>query len=128
MRSVAYKHTAERATCVLNQFRGRRGWTANTDAAEFIGAAQNLYRHLHHGHIGQGIHRIPIAGDTTQLPHAANLSPLERRLAWSQHFLAGHLPGSQQVRQIMGHGHFGARVVYGDCIFLPFHPTNNILH
>ena len=123
MRSVAYKHTAERTMCVLNQFRGKRGWTASTDAARFVEAAQNLYRHLHHGFVGKGIHRVPIEGDTTKLPHAADLTPLERRLAWSQHFLARHLPGSQQVRQLMGHTHFGARVVYGDCIFFTVSPN-----
>ena len=123
MRSVAYKHTAERTMCVLSNFRGKRGWTANTDAARFVEAAQNLYRHLHHGFVGKGIHRVPIAGDTTQLSFAADVSPLERRLAWSQHFLARHLPGSQQVRQLMGHSHFGARVIHGDCIFFTISPN-----
>ena len=109
--------------CLLHHFRGQRGWTANTDAARFVEAAQNLYRHLHHGFIRRGISRVPIAGDTTKLPFAADLTPLERRLAWSQHFLARNLPGSHQVRQLMGHAHFGARVVCGDCVFFTISPN-----
>ena len=109
--------------CLLHHFRGQGGWTANTDAARFVEAAQNLYRHLHHGFIRRGISRVPIAGDTTKLPFAADLTPLERRLAWPRHFLARHQPGSQQVRQLMGHAHFGARVVFGDCIFFTISPN-----
>ena len=52
-----------------------------------------------------------------------DLNPLERRLAWTQHFMAQHLPGTQQVRQLMGHAHFGARVVFGDCIFFTISPN-----
>ena len=66
---------------------------------------------------------MPIAGDTTKLPLANGLSPLEKRLAWAQHFLARHMPGSQQLRQVMGHCHFGARIVYGDCLFFTVSPN-----
>ena len=69
------------------------------------------------------MHRVPIAGDTTRLPHATGLSPLEKRLAHAQHFLARHLPGSQQLRQLMGHTQFGARVNYGDCLFFTISPN-----
>jgi hypothetical protein len=86
-------------------------------------AAKNLYKHLHHGFTGKGVHRVPIAGDTTRLPHATGLSPLEKRLAHAQHFLAKHLPGSQQLRQLMGHTQFGARVNYGDCLFFTISPN-----
>ena len=95
MRSVAYKHTAEHTMALIRHFRGRRGWTAGTDAARFVEAAQGLYRHLHHGYIRRGVSRVPIAGDTTKLPFAADLTPLERDLAWAQHNLAQNLPGSQ---------------------------------
>ena len=69
------------------------------------------------------MHRVPIAGDATKLPHAVGLTALERRLAWAQHFMARHLPGSQQIRTLMGHSHLGARVVFGDCIFFTISPN-----
>ena len=58
---------------------------------------------------GGDVHRVPIAGDTTRLPFATGLTPLEKQLARAQHFLAKHLGGTQQVRQLMGHVQFGAR-------------------
>ena len=69
------------------------------------------------------MHRVPIAGDISRLPYATGLTALEKRLAWAQHFLAKNLPGSQQLRQVMGHCQFGARVVYGDCIMLTISPN-----
>jgi hypothetical protein len=69
---------------------------------------------------------VPVAGDTTKLPFATGLTPLEKRLAKAQCFIASHLPGSQSLRQVMGHSQFGARVVYGDCIFFTISP--NELH
>ena len=37
-------------------------------------------------------------------------------------WIAKHLPGTQPLRQLMGHRQFGARVVYGDCLFLTLYP------
>ena len=101
VRSVLYKHTAENTMNVMASFVGERGLTASTKATHFIQTAQNLYRHLHHGFDGQALHRVPIAGDTSNLPFVEGLTQLERRLAWSQHFLARQLPGSQELRQLM---------------------------
>ena len=39
------------------------------------------------------------------------------------HFLARNQAGSQQLRQQMGHAEFGARVVYGDCLFYTLSPN-----
>ena len=44
-------------------------------------------------------------------------------MAWNVHFLSKNLPGGQQLRQQMGHAQFGARVVYGDCIFYTLSPN-----
>ena len=123
LRSVSHKFTAEHTMSCLANFCGRRGWTSETRAAEYVPAAQDLYRHLHTGTIGQGVHRVPIAGDTSKLPLANGLTPLEKRMAWAQHFLARHMPGSQQLRQVMGHAHFGARIVYGDCLLFTISPN-----
>ena len=75
------------------------------------------------GCVGSGVNRIPIKGDTTLLPRAKGLSPLERRLAVAHNFMAKEMSGTQQLRQLMGHTQFGARVVYGDCLFLTLSPN-----
>ena len=95
------------------------------DSSDLVEAAKSLYNHLHNGFVGTGLHRVPIAGDTTKLPYASGLSPLEKKLAWTQHFLAAQLPGSQQLRRGMGHRQFGARVVYGDCMFFTVSPNEH---
>ncbi|HIE68948.1 MAG TPA: hypothetical protein EYP98_01630, partial [Planctomycetes bacterium] len=40
--------------------------------------------------------------------------------------MAQHLGGALQVRQLMGHTQFGARVVYGDCIFFTISPNEQM--
>ena len=101
----------------------KRNSALDTSTEEYVAAAKKLCWHLAHGFTGKGVHRMPIAGDSTRLPFATGLSPLEKRLAWAQHFLARDMPGSQQIRQVMGHRQFGARVVYGDCIFFTVSPN-----
>ena len=123
VRSVTYKFTAEHTMSTVAPFFGRRNSATDTAAVDYVKAAQSLYQHLHHGFTGKGVHRVPIAGDTTRLPYATGLTPLEKRFAWAQHFLAANLPGSQQLRRTMGHRQFGARVVYGDCIFMTLSPN-----
>ena len=116
-RSVAFKFTAEHTMGTLAPFLGKRNSATDSQAQDYFKAAQNLFHQLHNGFVGRGIHRTPIAGDTTKLPYAHGLSKVERRLAHAQVFLAQHLGGTQAVRRLMGHTQFGARVVYGDCIF-----------
>ena len=82
-------------------YLGKRGAPTETLATENVKAAKSLLKHLYAGHTGKGIHRVPINGDTTRLPFAEGLTPLERRLAWAQHSLAKHLAGTQQVRWCM---------------------------
>ena len=120
---MTFKWTAEHTMASIQPFMGKRGSATQTDARMYVEAAQNLYKHLHQGFTGKGVHRMPIAGDTARLPFANGLTPLERKMAWAQHFLAKHLGGTQQVRQLMGHTQFGARVTYGDCIFFTISPN-----
>ena len=123
IRSVTFKWQAEHTMSVLGRFSGQRGSATDTSATKLIQALQNLYEHLQKGFVGHGVHRVPIAGDTTRLPFATGLTPLEKKLAWSASFLAKQLPGTQQLRRLMGHRQFGARVVYGDCIFITISPN-----
>jgi len=113
----------EHTTSVLLHYKGHRGRPGNEAANGLIDAMKGLYYKLWHGCIGQSRHKVPVAGDTTRLPHANNLSPLQKKLAWNMHFLAQHLPGVQQIRQIMGHSMFGARVNYGDTLFFTLSPN-----
>ena len=123
IRSVGYKFAAEHTMSLVAPFFGKKNSATNTSAAEYVKAAQNLYHHLHNGFTGKGVHRVPIAGDTTRLPYAEGLSPVEKRLARAQNFLAQNFAGGQQLRRLMGHSQFGARVVYGDCIFFTLSPN-----
>ena len=123
IRSVDFSFTAQHTMSMVTPFTGKRDTPAALRANELVQAAKRLYHTLWHGFVGTGIARVPIAGDTTRLPHAHGLSPLERKLAWSQHYIAQHLPGTQQVRRMMGHAQFGARVVLGDCIFITVSPN-----
>ena len=71
----------------------------------------------------EGVHRTPIAGNVTMLPHAKGLSNLERKIARECVHLGGKLPGTQALRRLMGHRQFGARIEYGDCLFLTVSPN-----
>ena len=123
VRSITYKFVAEHTMTTIAPIVGRSNKPNPVSTLEMIQAAENLYKQLHEGFTGRGVHRVPIAGNTTQLPFAVGLNPLERKLAWAQHFLARHMPGSQQLRQLMGHRQFGARVQYGDCLFFTISPN-----
>ena len=48
---------------------------AQFNSSDLVEAAKSLYHHLHFGFVGTGVHRVPIAGDTTKLPYANGLSP-----------------------------------------------------
>ena len=104
-------------------FMCKRGGQNASMANEYVEAAQVLEKQLWSGHTGRGVHRVLIRGDTTRLPFANDLTPLQGRLAFAVNFLSKTLPGTQQVRQLMGHTQFGARVNYGDCTFLTISPN-----
>jgi len=78
IRSVAYKFVAEHTMTTAVPVTGKRNAATDVTSAELVKAAENLYHHLHNGFTGQGVHRVPIAGDTTRLPFANGLSALER--------------------------------------------------
>ncbi len=76
VRSVAYKFVAEHTMTAMGPTTGKRGAAAEISSAELVKAAESLYNHLHHGFTGSGVHRVPIAGNTTRLPFANGLTPL----------------------------------------------------
>ena len=51
------------------------------------------------------------------------LSKAEKLLAKRIGYMAAHFSGTQGVRQLMAHQHWGARVNYGDCLFWIISPN-----
>ena len=124
LRSVTYKFMAEDTMTIVAPVLGKSNAAGQVSSAGLVKAAENLYHHLQHGFAGTGVHRMPIGGDTTRLPYAVGLTLLEKKMALAQHFLAQHMAGSQQqLRHLMGHRQFGARVTYGACVFMTISPN-----
>jgi len=123
LRSVWYKYTANTAPMAAHYFGRRAGWTQDQAANEHVKAMQKLWHMLWHGFVGRGLTRVPVGGDTTRLPFADGLTRFEKQLARQVHYMAGHMPGSQAVRKLMGYAAHGGRVVYGDSLFLTISPN-----
>ena len=122
LRGSTWKWTAEHIFALAApQYLSKEGAT-KTACRSLVESAKNLAKHLQSGVVGSGPHRIPIKGDVTLLPRAAGLSNLEKQMARSMCWIAKHLPGTQALRQLMGHRQFGARVVHGDCLFITMSP------
>ena len=95
----------------------------DTTATQIIEDAKVLCDKLWNGCQRFGNIRVPINGDTTRLPYADGLTARQKRLAREIRYKAQHFPGTQGVRQVMGHCHWGARVNYGDCLFFTISPN-----
>ena len=96
----------------------------NVHAAEVTEAARNLYNKLMHGHWWDGRKKRLINSDFSKLQLAMNLSEMERNLAKDLVFLQKKYAGTQQVRLMIGHALFGARVEFGDPLFLAISPSS----
>ncbi len=102
---------------------GMQGTATQTSGRQWVEAAQKLYDTLHNGFIHSGLYRIPIAGDMGKLPAAHGLTMFQRQLATASKRLGEDLGGTQAVRLRMGSRQFGARMVYGDCLFATISPN-----
>ena len=109
--SAACKHTVDREKA------------GNVHAAELAEAAAKLYERLAKGYYLHGSRRLPIKYDVSKLRYADKLTPMERNLIRDLEFLSSKLPGTQQIRLMIGHSLFGARVEYGDPLFLTISPS-----
>ena len=96
----------------------------NVHAAEVTEAAANLYKKLMQGHWWDGRKKIIINSDFSKLPFAMNLSEMERKLVKDVVFLQKKYAGTQQVRLMIGHALFGARMEFGDPLFLTISPSS----
>ena len=126
MRSTIHKFAVEAAGMMCSApFKGKLGDLTNMKAKDWIQMARQLSETLWKGFQRVGNLRLPIRGDTTRLAHAEGLSPKAKALARQIGYKAQHFAGGQQVRQLMGHQHWGARVNYGDCLFFIISPNEN---
>jgi hypothetical protein len=89
IRSVCYKWAVEHSSQMVVPYMGQRNRPGSVIATELVKAAQVLYKALWQGSITYASgSKLPIAGDTTKLPYADGLTPLQKRMAWNMHFLA----------------------------------------
>ena len=124
MRTVTFKYTVETAGSLFQApFRRQHGRVMDTTATQIIQDAKALCHALWNGCQRFGNIRVPINGDTTRLPYADGLTSRQKQLAREIRYKAQHFEGTQGVRQIMGHRHWGARVSYGDCLFFTISPN-----
>jgi hypothetical protein len=87
-------------------------------------AAADLYKKLTSGtYTGHDGKRRKIDGDTTKLPHADNMTPLQKKLLADFRFRTRLVPGTREVRTKMGHIGFWASVFYGQGIFITVTPS-----
>jgi len=95
----------------------------NIHAAELTDATGKLYKKLQSGKWFDGHKRRKINFDVSKLPYAVDLSVEEKRLVKDLTFLTSKLPGTQEIRLRMGHSLFGARVEFGDPLFITISPS-----
>jgi hypothetical protein len=94
-------------------------------AGDLLGGTEDLYlQKLWGGTYGDPQKPLRIAGDFTKLHLAHGLSPTQKRLIKNVHFLSAGIPGTQQIRKKMGHGLFGARIGYGEGLFITISPND----
>ena len=93
-------------------------------AAELTEAAGALYEKLGKGYWWDGRKKRKINHDVTKLKYALGLSTAEKNLVKDLSFLGSTVAGTQQIRLDMGHALFGARVEFGDPLFLTISPSS----
>ena len=93
-------------------------------AAELSDAAAKLYVKLAQGYYWDGRKKRKINNDLTKLPYAMDLSIEERRLVKDLTFLSSTCSGTPEIRIMIGHSLFGARVEYGEPLFLTISPSS----
>ena len=114
IRSVNFRYAVETGnTMVTVPQWWKRGSPVQLSAQEHANMVKKLCDLLWNGHIRYGNIRVPINGDTTRLHLAEGLTKTEKQLAKRIQWMAQSMPGTQGVRQIMAHRHWGARVNYG---------------
>ena len=92
---------------------------------------RKLHRTLHGGSVvdpngpttDKGPLKTPIGGDILKLPYAHGLTEMERNLARKLLVVASQMPGTPYIRKLMLHAFYGARIFYGDTLFVTLSPN-----
>ncbi|CAE7884649.1 TTC28 [Symbiodinium microadriaticum] len=92
-------------------------------AAELTAAASNLYKKLKSGTWNDGVRERAIGFDPSKLSMARNLSQTEQELVRDTIHRERQVAGTLQVRRALGRALFGARVEFGEPLFLTISPT-----
>ena len=66
----------------------------------------------------------PMEDRSDGLQYAVGLSPMEANLVKDLSFISSTCAGTQQIRLDIGHALFGARVEYGDPLFITISPSS----
>lgn len=101
-----------------------RNTAGNVHAAELIEAAAKLYKKFQDGQWWDGKKKRRINTDFSKLALATDLTEMERNLIKDLVFLQKKHAGTQQVRLMIGHALFGARVEFGDPLFVTISPSS----
>ena len=123
LRSLWFKYTAYTSKRVQAKFNRGNNQNLTTVVSDHVVAMQKLAKALDSGVVGRGVLKIPVAGDVTRLPFAEGLTDFERRLAREIVFKASTMPGTLPCRRLMGNCATGARVAYGEALFLTWSPN-----
>ena len=117
------RHTALTKPLPLFKYMIAPDQPQNVHAAELLKAAERLYGRLEKGTFTVGGQRRQLAGDVQKLRYADGLTEAERHLLQVYKSLTGVLPGTQQVREKIGHNMFGFRVTNGEGLFITISPN-----
>ena len=111
--SIAYKHSIP------------HGEMTEEHGKDLCDSAAELYRTLYGGYYRTaGGRRRAVGGDIAKLRHAEHLSGKAKVLLRSIQYVSSHLGGVQEVRTKIGNALFGARVVYGEPLFVTVSPSS----
>ena len=92
-------------------------------AAELVQAAKTLYSKLQTGKWWDGSRYRHVNHDVTKLQHVKDLGPTEAKLLQDIQARQRVLPGSREVRRVVGRALFGMRVEHGEPLFVTISPT-----
>ncbi len=125
LRNLYFRRALLESASIMNRCTAESGELAEVHTRELCAAAAELYHHLQTGHFktssGQ---RRAIAGDMAKLRYAENLSEKARLLERNMRQVSSQLGGVQEVRTKIGNALLGARVVYGEPLFITVSPSS----
>ena len=96
--------------------------SAAEQAERTVNAARSLYKRLTRGKWHDGKRLRPVKGDTSKLSLCKDLSTVEQHLVRNMRLRSQNLPGTQEVRRVIGQCLLGARIEFGPPLFITISP------